>query len=108
MTSKSNLLELISAKSSSAVSAPAVSNKGPAIISPKGERLGTVVEWGDRTIEVAIEHEIDQLVDSAASGDLTQRIATENKQGFFKGLGEGLNKLVSVCEGVIDDTVEGI
>ncbi len=71
-----------------------------------GQRIGTVVEWGDRTAEVAIEKEIDNLVDSAAAGDLTTRIETDNKEGFFKGLGEGLNRLVGVCEGVISDTVE--
>ncbi|AWB66700.1 diguanylate cyclase [Saccharobesus litoralis] len=76
------------------------------IISTDGERIGTVVEWNDRTAEVAIEKEIDQLVDSAAAGDLTARIATDDKDGFFAGLSNGLNRLVSVCEGVIDDTVE--
>ena len=76
------------------------------IMSEDKQRIGTVVEWEDRTAEVAIEKEIDHLVESAANGDLTQRIATENKSGFFRGLGDGLNRLVEVCEEVIDDTVD--
>jgi len=36
----------------------------------QGNRLGTVVEWTDRTIEVAIEKEIDAIVDAASKGDL--------------------------------------
>ncbi len=76
------------------------------ILTPSGERMGTVVEWGDRTAEVAIEKEIDKLVDNASSGDLTKRVDTSDKDGFFKGLGDGLNRLVGVCEGVISDTVE--
>ncbi len=76
------------------------------IMSEDKQRIGTVVEWEDRTAEAAIEKEIDHLVESAANGDLTQRIATDNKSGFFKGLGDGLNRLVEVCEEVIDDTVD--
>lgn len=75
------------------------------IVSEDKERIGTVVEWEDRTAEIAIEREIDELVESAANGDLSKRINTEDKSGFFKGLSEGLNRLVGVCDEVIDDTV---
>lgn len=71
----------------------------------EGQRIGTVVEWMDRTEEVAIELEVDDLINSAALGDLTQRIETQGKEGFFLILAEGLNKLVGIAEGVIDETV---
>jgi methyl-accepting chemotaxis protein len=64
------------------------------IVDQQGERVGTVVEWKDRTDEVAVEGEIAGLVRAAVDGDLTQRIATDGKSGFFKTLGEGINKLV--------------
>nr|WP_018690883.1 methyl-accepting chemotaxis protein [Algicola sagamiensis] len=70
-----------------------------------GERIGTVVEWTDRTDEVAIEKEINQLIDSASDGDLTLRIQEEDKEGFFLNLSKGLNQLVGIAEGVINDTV---
>ncbi|NTS78914.1 HAMP domain-containing protein, partial [Catenovulum sp. SM1970] len=76
------------------------------IVADDGTRIGTVVEWGDRTEEVAVEKEIDNLVDKAAAGDLSVRMNLDNKDGFFKGLGDGLNRLVDVCDGVINDTVE--
>jgi methyl-accepting chemotaxis protein len=34
-----------------------------------GERLGIVVEWKDRTAEVAIEQEVAKVVSAAVSGD---------------------------------------
>ncbi len=69
-----------------------------------GERLGTVVEWSDRTEEVAVEKEVDTIIEAAGKGDLSQRAATDDKSGFFKELCMGLNRLVGISENVIDDT----
>ncbi len=68
-----------------------------------GTRLGTVVEWMDRTEEVAIQKEIDNLVSSASMGDLSARVDESNKKGFFKNVSTGLNNLVGVCESVLAD-----
>lgn len=73
------------------------------VLNSEGERLGTVVEWSNRTEEVAVEHEIDTIVASAKNGDLGQRIAMEGKQGFFKQLGSGINQLVDVVDNVFVD-----
>ncbi|EDQ02403.1 methyl-accepting chemotaxis protein [Shewanella benthica] len=70
-----------------------------------GERIGTVVEWTDRTAEVAIEHEIDTIISSAAAGDLSHRVTTEGKDGFFLNLSNGLNRLVGIADNVISDVV---
>lgn len=69
-----------------------------------GERLGTIVEWKDRTLELSVEQEIDALVDAASNGDLTRRLEEDNKTGFFLSLAVGLNKLVSISEKVLNDT----
>ncbi|MFT5519875.1 MAG: methyl-accepting chemotaxis protein, partial [Enterobacterales bacterium] len=74
------------------------------VINDEGLRLGTVVEWTDRTDELAIEVEIGELVNSAVDGDLTSRIALDDKSGFFETLGKGLNELVSVAEDVVNNT----
>ncbi|BAJ00147.1 methyl-accepting chemotaxis protein [Shewanella violacea DSS12] len=71
----------------------------------KGDRIGTVVEWTDRTAEVAIEHEIDTIISSAAAGDLSHRVSTEGKDGFFLNLSNGLNRLVGIADNVISDVV---
>jgi len=75
------------------------------IINEDGERLGTVVEWIDRTDEVAVENEIGSMVKSAMSGDLSKRIEVKGKRGFFKTLSDGVNELVDVSEEVIQKTV---
>jgi methyl-accepting chemotaxis protein len=70
----------------------------------QGERLGAVVEWMDRTDEVAVEKEVDDLVQAAANGDLSQRLETTNKDGFFLSLANGLNNLVGIADDVVNDT----
>lgn len=73
------------------------------IFNPQNERLGTVVEWHDRTAEVNIENELNTLISAANDGDLSQRLKTENKTGFFKGFSEGLNNLMTSSETFIND-----
>lgn len=66
-------------------------------------RLGTVVEWTDRTTEVAVEREIDAIVNAAHAGDLSQRIDLRDKTGFFHGLAQGINALIDEMEHVFND-----
>ena len=69
-----------------------------------GERIGTVVEWNDRTQEVAVEEEVDNIIEAAGRGDLTLRAEVTGKTGFFKQLSMGLNSLMSISEDIINDT----
>jgi methyl-accepting chemotaxis protein len=73
-----------------------------------GERLGTVVEWVDRTAEVAIEKEINHLVDAANSGDFTIQLPVGGKEGFFLNLTEGLNSLTSTANNGLNDVLRVI
>ncbi|WP_338111468.1 methyl-accepting chemotaxis protein [Roseateles koreensis] len=66
-----------------------------------GTRLGTVVEWKDRTAEVAAEVEVSAMVDGAAQGDFSRRIELEGKESFFRMLGEKFNTLVETVSGTI-------
>lgn len=75
------------------------------VLNDKGERIGSVVEWADRTAEVRVEKEIAALVSAAGQGDLTRRLPTEDKTGFMLNLAEGLNTLMAVCEEVVSDTI---
>ncbi len=70
-----------------------------------GKRLGTVLEWHDRTQEVAVESEIQRIVDSALAGDLGKRIKLSDKSGFFEMLSKSVNNLVDVNERVVKDTL---
>lgn len=74
------------------------------IFTPDDERIGTVVEWDDRTAEVAIEKEIAGLVAAAGKGDLEARVEETGKNGFFLRLAQGLNSMVSIVEDAVKDT----
>jgi methyl-accepting chemotaxis protein len=73
------------------------------VIDEAGERIGTTVEWLDRTAEVAVEREIDALVAAAGRGDLERRVELAGKEGFFRSLAEGFNTLLDQLSGVFGD-----
>ncbi len=75
------------------------------IINAEGARLGAVVEWKDRTLEVAVENEVGGIVAAAANGDFTQRIDMKGKDGFFKMLGESLNQLLETSSVGLNEVV---
>ncbi len=64
------------------------------ILGSEGDRVGTVIEWTDRTAELKVEQEVTDLVEGAIKGDFTQRITTEELDGFFERLGLGVNRLM--------------
>jgi methyl-accepting chemotaxis protein len=59
----------------------------------RGGRLGTVMEWTQRTQEVRVEAELQGVLDAVNGGDLSRRIDLADKSGFFEGLGAGVNRL---------------
>ena len=66
-------------------------------------RLGTVVEWQDRTAEIALEQEIDSMITAANDGDLSKRIDLAGKEGFFASLSGGLNSLLDKTAAFVGD-----
>jgi methyl-accepting chemotaxis protein len=68
-----------------------------------GKRIGTVVEWQDRTPEVAAQKEIGALVDAVSDGKLDQRVSLAGKTGFFEVLARGLNGLVASVQDVVSE-----
>lgn len=73
------------------------------IIDDEGERIGTVIEWLDRTAEVAIEREIDAVVDAASRGDFSKQLSLEGKKGFQLKLVDGLNRLTGNIDAALAD-----
>ena len=59
----------------------------------KGERIGTVVEWNDRTQEVAVEKEMQDMLSAVVGGDLSKRIGLAGKTAFFEAMSRGVNQL---------------
>ena len=64
------------------------------VIDSAGRRLGTAVQWVDRTQELATEHEVQFVVDAAEKGDLTRRIRDKGATGFFATLAHGINSIL--------------
>jgi methyl-accepting chemotaxis protein len=70
-----------------------------------GKRLGTVVEWNDRTGEVAVESEIGQVVEGAVKGDFSNRLQEEGKSGFFLRLTKSMNQLLTTSDVGLNEVV---
>lgn len=73
------------------------------IIDDSGTRLGNVVEWADRTVEVSVQQELDGIIQAANDGNLRKRISLEGKEGFFAQVGEGLNTLLDKTSDFVGD-----
>jgi|GEM_PF-2254714 methyl-accepting chemotaxis protein len=73
------------------------------IIDMGRKRIGTVLEWNDRTQEVAVENEIANVVSAAAKGDLNQRMDLSNKKGFARLLGTSINQLLDTSSAGLSD-----
>lgn len=73
------------------------------IYAENGDRIGTVVEWLDRTKEVNAEIEINDMVTASLRGDFTKRIDESDKEGFLKIVSEGLNELIKTTESGLNE-----
>jgi len=71
------------------------------ILDGGGKRLGTVMQWLDRTQEVAAEEEVNRTVAGAIEGDLTLRLREDGREGFFKSLATGMNRLIANMADVV-------
>jgi methyl-accepting chemotaxis protein len=76
------------------------------IINAGGQRVGTVVEWADRTAEVATEVEVADLVQAAAQGNFSSRLRLQGKTGFFANLSTGMNQLMATSEQGLEDVAD--
>jgi methyl-accepting chemotaxis protein len=73
------------------------------IVNERKERLGTVIEWADRTAEVAVEEEVGSIIAAAASGDFSRRIDASEMSGFFRQISTGINDLLEVSSQALGD-----
>ncbi|MDB5969147.1 MAG: domain S-box protein [Hydrocarboniphaga sp.] len=76
-----------------------------AIRGEHGECLGSVVEWKDRTAEIAVEHEVAGIVQAAAEGDFSLRVDEAGKDGFFGHLARGINRLLDTSASAFEEVM---
>ena len=67
----------------------------------RGNRIGTVMEWVDRTADVESEQELGTAVKRALDGDLSVRIDAAGKSGFHAAIAQGLNQLLENVEDMV-------
>jgi methyl-accepting chemotaxis protein len=68
-----------------------------------GRYLGRASQWLDRTAEIAIEREVQDIIVAAAEGDFAKRLATKGKQGFFESLALAINQLLETTSHGLQD-----
>jgi methyl-accepting chemotaxis protein len=69
------------------------------VLDDQGQRIGTLMEWFDRTAEVTSERDLTTAVKSALEGNLGTRISADGKSGFYAVLANSLNQLLdNMCE----------
>ena len=76
-----------------------------------GERVGTVVEWADRTDQLRLEAEVIHLVEAASAKGFTERVDLDGRTGFIKDLGLAINSMSDQCQtmtGEIATTISAI
>lgn len=85
------------------------------IINDLGQRLGSVVEWADRTDEVAAQKDVNSLVDAAINGELSKRIELKGMTGFTHDIAEKINQMLdaitvpfNVVGGYLQHIAEGV
>ena len=83
---------------------PMVISANP-VINDRGERLGVIAEWKDRTAEVAIEKEVASVVDAIVRGDFSQRISEAGKADFILLISQGINQLIGTCSESLNEIV---
>jgi methyl-accepting chemotaxis protein len=79
------------------------------VLDENGARVGYVVEWADRTPEIALEREVAAVVAAAARGDFSQRIGSQ-AAGTSGGVNEfnhqltaGINRLLETSQVGLED-----
>ena len=64
------------------------------IFDDNGERIGTVAEWKNMTDQLAIEENIENIIEEAAKGVLSRRISTDELNGFEHKISSSVNSLL--------------
>ncbi|MGZ4969170.1 MAG: methyl-accepting chemotaxis protein [Methylobacter sp.] len=73
------------------------------VIDSENQRIGSVIEWLDRTLEVKIEQEIADIVAAVKAGELSKRINLSDKEEFFEKISRGINEFSDLIEHVFMD-----
>lgn len=69
-----------------------------------GERVATVVEWRDVTVENRVQREIDAVVEAASVGEFGSRVSAEGATGLLADMAAKVNRLVETVDAGVGET----
>ena len=69
----------------------------------RGQPIGRITQWVDRTDEIASEQELDKVVNAAAQGDFSGRLTLDGKTGFFGKIFATMNRLMETSQQGLSD-----
>ena len=85
-----------------------------ALLDDSGNYLGTAVEWIDTTEQVNAQEQVEDLIQKASRGDLTDRLDAESFDGFMRNLAQGVNTMLDTvvepienCQAVLEQLAAG-
>ena len=67
------------------------------------EQTGFIVEWNDRTAELALQGQVATIIESAARGELDRRISADGEIEFLNTLASGINHLLDILAGSLGE-----
>ncbi len=71
--------------------------------SPRGEHLGTVLEWQDRTADTEFRHQLRNVAQKAAAGILTARVEVRTEEERYVELARIFNSLMDLTTTAIEE-----
>ena len=77
-----------------------------AILDGNGQRLGTVLEWKERTQEVAVEKALEAMLSEVIDGNLSRRLSVQGMSGFFATIGSSVNQLTNTMGDLVGKVTE--
>ncbi|MFO1435755.1 MAG: methyl-accepting chemotaxis protein [Gammaproteobacteria bacterium] len=78
------------------------------VVDGQGKRLGTVVEWADKTVQMDAEEQVKDLIANASRGNLDSRLNSTRSDGFMRQLMEGINTLLDSIVGPLSVAAQNI
>jgi methyl-accepting chemotaxis protein len=73
------------------------------VLDAQRKPIGFVVEWRNRTEELQIEREVEQVVQRASHGELDLRIGETGKHGHHLMLAQGINAVLGSVAGAVGE-----
>jgi len=73
------------------------------VFDPSGQRIGTALEWQDRTADTSFRHQLRNVAQKAAAGILTARVEVNSGEERYQELARIFNSLMDLTAQAINE-----